>query len=70
MPRNDGRDSGTESNPSSNVKRYFARRIHNSVEDMKDQSIAQVKSSKYSSLQIDESIDIANKVIFTVFVRY
>ena len=39
----------------------IARRIHNLAEDMDDLLIAQDKSSKYYSLHLDESTDIANK---------
>ena len=48
----------------------IARRIHNLAEEMEDQLIAQVKSSKYYSLQLDESTDIANKVILAVFCAF
>ena len=37
--------------------------IHNLAEDLENQLITQIKSSKYFSLQLDESTDIANKAI-------
>ena len=48
----------------------IAHHIHNLAEDMEDQLIAQVKSSEYYFLQLDEFTDIANKVILTVFEKY
>ena len=48
----------------------ITRRIHNLAEHMDGQLIAQVKSSKYYSLQLDESTDIENKAMLAVLVRY
>nr|XP_014354333.1 PREDICTED: zinc finger BED domain-containing protein 5-like [Latimeria chalumnae] len=47
-----------------------ARQIHEMAEDIKNQLIAQIKSSSYFALQLDESTDVASIANLLVYVKY
>ena len=46
------------------------RRVADLAENMEIQLINQIKLAKYYSLRLDESTDISNVAILTLYVRY